>query len=1041
MWRLKPLSSSMKASSLLIAKRQILPISSETIRCLPHSANQLTRGLWQGVKTCQASSPATKLKTDYSFKEGQEVEGFTVTEVGNIPEYHLTAIQLIHKETGAKYLHVDRNDSNNVFSINLRTTPMDSTGLPHILEHTTLCGSHRFPVRDPFFKMLVRSLATFMNAMTGPDYTIYPFSTQNKQDYFNLMSVYLDAVFRPKLSELDFMQEGWRLEHENVSDKKSPIIFKGVVFNEMKGVLSDNTNIFMERFMNSLLPSHTYAVNSGGDPLVIPNLTHKDLVSFHKNYYRPENARLYSYGTFPLQENLKYLSSYLKKSSGDANVDSSVPSEKRWKSERREHYSYRPDALAADPKKQSSIAVGWLTADVRDVQENFELAVITELLVKGPNSPFYHTLVEPNIGAGLHPITGFTSQTRDTIFAVGLQGVDAADFDKIVSIIDQTLADVVDSGFEKERVEEVLHSIELGMRHQSSNFGLMVLFGLAPLWNHDVNVFDALRQAEQIAKLRAKLKETPSYLQDKVKQHLLNNPHRLILSMSPDSEYVDKQTKAEAELLKSKIQTLSEEQKELIYKRGLQLKEAQEKKDDLSVLPTLHISDVKDDVERHELLMSSCNNIPIQFAPQPTNGVTYFRAILNTSNLTEEEKNLFSLFCSVAAKMGTKDHDFHAFDHLVQMKTGGLGISIQSVNHASDVAAYEEGLLLGSYCLERNFDAMLDLWGKLLSSVIFKDKNRLETLVNDIASDLVNGLIHSGHRYAVLSASSQISPLARCQEISSGVTHINIMKALAGSKDIEPLLSKMQQIAKKVFVKDNLRVAINCMPETLRETENKLVSFLESVPGSANAQPKIWTQSNVLNVTNQPGIHHVLPLDVNFAAKSILSVPYTHPDHAVLQVLSKLLSSKYLHPNIREKGGAYGSGVSVNQSGLLNFFSYRDPNTTATFDIFDNSYNWVQKNEFTDKEIDESKLGIFQGLDAPVAPGSRGNMQFVNHVTYDMFQNYRLNVKSVSRNNILEVASKYLDPVKKVTTARTLIGPENKDVSSRTGESWESITY
>ncbi|KAJ1519509.1 hypothetical protein ONE63_004792 [Megalurothrips usitatus] len=1039
MWRLKPLSSSIRVSPALPSKCHPSPSPLLKSNCSSLSQRQLARALWNGAKHYQATSAAAKVKIDSVFREGQEIEGFTVKEIGHIPEYHLTAIELIHKETGAKYLHVDRNDSNNVFSINLRTTPMDSTGLPHILEHTTLCGSERFPVRDPFFKMLVRSLATFMNAMTGPDYTLYPFATQNKQDYFNLMSVYLDAVFRPKLSELDFKQEGWRLEHEDVSNKESPIIFKGVVFNEMKGVLSDNSNIFMERFMNSLLPSHTYAVNSGGDPLVIPKLTHGDLVTFHKNYYRPENARLYSYGTFPLQENLKYLSSYLKKSEG-AVIDTSVPSEPRWKSERREHYSYRPDTLAADPKKQSSLAIGWLTSDITDVQGNFEMAIIAELLVKGPNSPFYHTLVEPNIGAGLHPITGFTSQTRDTLFAVGLQGMDSADFDKVIAIVDKTLADVVQNGFDKERVEEVLHSIELGMRHQSSTFGLSVLFGLTPLWNHDVNVFEALRQADQIANLRAKLSQSPSYLQDMVKQYLVGNSHRLVLSMSPDNDYVEKQSRAEAELLSSKLKTLTEEQKELVFEQGLKLKETQEKKDDLSILPTLHISDVKDNVERHPFRLVSCSNVPVQFAAQPTNGITYFRAVLNTSHLTKEEKDLFSVFCSVAGKMGTKHHDFHEFDHLVQMKTGGLGIGVQSVNHTSDIASYEEGVLLSSYCLERNFEAMLDLWKELLSSVTFENKGRLETLVNDMASDLVNGLISSGHRYAMLSAGSQISPLAQYQEISSGITHINIMKKLAGS-DVEPLLSKMKEIARKAFVKDNLRVAVNCMPEILEETESKLSSFLDSIPGSSNSQPKIWTNSKLLDVTGQPGVHHVLPLDVNFAAKSVLAVPYSHPDHAVLQIMCKLLSSKYLHPNIREKGGAYGSGVGVNQSGLMNFFSYRDPNTTATFDIFENSYDWIKKAEFTDKEIDESKLGIFQSIDAPVAPGSRGNLNFVNHVSYDMLQDYRLRLKAVTRGSILEVASKYLNPDNKAVVARTLIGPENKDIASRSGESWKSISY
>ncbi|KAJ9584248.1 hypothetical protein L9F63_021410 [Diploptera punctata] len=239
------------------------------------------------------------------LKEGQEVEGFVVQQISEVPEFRLFVYRLFHSDTGAQYIHIHRDDSNNAFSIGFRTTPNDSTGLPHILEHTTLCGSQSYPCRDPFFKMLNRSLATFMNAMTGPDYTMYPFATQNSQDYNNLMSVYLDAVLRPQLRESDFRQEGWRLEHEDLNDPKSPIIIKGVVFNEMKGVFSENQSLFEQQLLNNILPSHTYGFVSGGDPLVIPNLTYQDLKAFHTKYYSPGNSRIYSYGNFPLIEHLK----------------------------------------------------------------------------------------------------------------------------------------------------------------------------------------------------------------------------------------------------------------------------------------------------------------------------------------------------------------------------------------------------------------------------------------------------------------------------------------------------------------------------------------------------------------------------------------------------------------------------------------------------------------------------------------------------------------------------------------------------------------
>nr|CAD7193919.1 unnamed protein product [Timema douglasi] len=857
--------------------------------------------LIQPAKTSVTSPTpeASKKSSLVDLCEGKELEGFVIQQVSEIPDFHCKAYRLLHTATGAQYLHIYRNDSNNVFSIGLRTTPNDSTGLPHILEHTTLCGSVQYPCRDPFFKMLNRSMATFMNAMTGPDYTMYPFSTQNKQDYHNLMSVYLDAVFRPKLRESDFRQEGWRLEHEQVEDPTSPIIFKGVVFNEMKGVFAENQSLFGQKLLNTILPSNTYGYVSGGDPLVIPKLTYKDLVAFHKKYYSPSNSRIYSYGNLPLEEHLNYInSSYLVKFEPSPYKDTSVPSEKRWQSGKSQHISCRPDPMAADPEKQSSIAISFLCSNINDIQETFELQVLSELLVKGPNSAFYKTLVEPNIGAGFSPVTGYDAHTKDTIFTVGLQGLNAIDFDKVVNIFDKTVDTVIENGFEERHIEGVLHRIELSLKHQSSDFGLNLLFGLTPLWNHDGDLVKALKIGEQVLHLRQNLKINPQHLQDKVCTYLKANKHRLVLTMSPDESYESKQAQAEQQLLSSKLANLSEKDREVIYQQGIELKREQE---------------------------------------------------------------------------NTADTSF-------------------------------------------------------------------ETLVRVSAADLVNGIIDMGHHYAISSAASLVSLSACRKELLSGLSYVTKMREIAQKTDLTPTLNQVQQISSLVLNKTHLRCATNLSPNEKDFILSKTGSFIESIPGVCD---KPFIQTRVLDLAQpsgvSPAIHHVHAIPVNFAAKCVTTVPYTHGHFAPLRILTRLLTSKYLHPLIREKGGAYGSGASLSPSGVLNFFSYRDPNSTSTLDAFDEAHAWVSQNEFTDQDIEEAKLGIFQKIDAPIPPGSKGMNKFLYGIDDEVLQKHRLDLMTVSREDIHEVSSDYLDRNSKSKCARALIGPENKDLKSRSGEEWKII--
>lgn len=422
--------------------------------------------------------------------------------------------------------------------------------------------------------------------------------------------------------------EGWRLEHEDVHNPQSPVVFKGVVFNEMKGVFSENQTLFMEGLLNNLLPSHTYGVCSGGDPMVIPQLTYEKLVEFHQRHYHPSNCRLYSYGNFDFLDHLKFVDqNYLKDYTHCASYAqrTAVPPETRWLEPRRKHISCRVDPLAADPAKQSTIAVSYACADVRQVYESFVLKVVAQLLTDGPNASFYKTLIEPNIGSSYAPATGYDAQMRDTTFTVGLQGVNEKDFAKVEKLVTETLESCVRDGFDEKNIENILHGIELAIRHQGSDFGLQLMFGLSSLWNHDGDIAAALRTSEHVATFRKHLKEDPSYLQKVVEKYFLQNTHRLVLTMSPDEQYEAQMLAKETELVQQKLAELDEDQRKRIYDKGLELLSDQEQPQDVSCLPTLRIQDISKSCNFPKVQAATSAQIPLQLCSVPTNKVTYFR--------------------------------------------------------------------------------------------------------------------------------------------------------------------------------------------------------------------------------------------------------------------------------------------------------------------------------------------------------------------------------------------------------------------------------
>lgn len=958
---------------------------------------------------------------------GSVYHGFKCEDIQKVPEFNLIAYRLVHEKTRTEYLHINRPDSNNVFSINFRTTPFDSTGLPHILEHTVLCGSKKFPVRDPFFKMLNRSISNFMNALTGPDFTFYPFSTINEVDFRNLQAIYMDAVFHPNLSHLDFLQEGWRLEHKNLDDKKSDYSIKGVVYNEMKGVFADNSAIFSQVFLNTILPDHTYRYVSGGHPLQIPNLTHKDLVNFHHKYYHPSNAKMYSYGNFSLIKSLAFVDDYISKFDPVDASYSVIPTQQRWSSPRSHHVTCRFDTMGAPFEKQNQIAIGFLMTDITNIYETFLLQFITELMIVGPNSFFYKRMIEPNISGGYNSTTGFESQLKDTMFVIGLQNIAKEDFNKFDRIYKETIDEVIAKGFDDNHIQSVLHRIELNIKHQSTKFGLNLLFGLVPLWNHNGNIMMSLQMNNLVKKLKENLKD-PTYLQRRIEHYFKNNNHKLTLAMTPDMDYEKKLTEAEHQLLLSKVNILSEEDKNRIFEENKHLEELQKAKENLDVLPCLKLNDIPREVERPNIKLMEISKIPFSICKAATNGITYFRAILNASHLNHNQTMLLPLFNSMLTKFGTQKHDFRSFDQLVNMKTSGLAVSTHLSENINDFNKYELGLLLSSFCLDDNSKDMMTLWSELFDGPLFKDDARLTMLLENYLSNLAVGISQSGHLYAIMCANGLLQESSALKDALSGLQHIDFMKKFVANNKPGEIFSIFKEMASKLLNKNRMRCSLNlgyihdehvydhvkCFIDNAKTTENKIVSH-------------VWNESKVSSEPLVKCRHNILNIPVNFCAKAISASPYTDPDYPKLQVLAKFLTSKYLHPIVREQNGAYGSGVKVTADGIINFYSYRDPNSRKTLDVFDQTEEWLASNVnlLDDQVLFEAKLGVLQTIDAPVAEGLKGYDLFTHGVTNEIFSKHRSSILRVTKDDLMDVAVKYFSLGNRQST-KCVLGPKSE---------------
>jgi presequence protease len=947
---------------------------------------------------------------------GTTIGGYSVLRTAALPHLNGTYIELEHSRTGARHIHIACPDENNAFSVTFPTIPQDSTGVAHILEHTVLTGSQRYPVRDPFFSMIPRSLSTFMNALTYPAFTSYPFSTRNATDFQNLLEVYLDANFFPFLRENSFKQEGWRYEFSELENPDSPLEYKGVVYNEMKGANSSVARVMYKVMAKAMLPDTTFANDSGGQPDVIPNLTWQALRAFHARHYHPSNAYFMTYGNLPLEATLVTIESNVLSKFDRLEVDSSIPNQPRRSAPIRVTQAY---AIAAgEPlERKAQVLVSWLTDFIGDGFKVLCWRVLSEVLLANAASPLRKALIESGIGSALADGTGYNDY-REIIFSAGLKDVNAEDAEKIENLILGTLEQLVQTGIDPDLIDAAIHQLEIEAREVSDRgepYGLKVMFRALDAYLYGGDPLGTMRFDLDIQRLESE-RAKGGFFEGIIRREILGNPHRATVILTPDSELnarLDATEKATLEAVKAK---LSPAQIAQIIAEAKSLKAEQDLEQDLSSLPTLQLSDVPMGFEDVPHTLETIHGARVGLFPQPTNGLAYISISSSFAGVPDPLKDLMPIFAFVASKMGGGNSDYLEMAARIERFTGGVSAGAGVRVAPDDLNQYREGFTLSSKALERNIPATFEILRDLLTDLKFNRKH-LKNLLGQYRAALEARVVSDGHMFALQLTDAQLSPVGALRERLEGVTKVQTARRLAALDDagLDGLILDLETIREHLYRATDLRVCVTAEASELEGLKTQISTLLEKLPlgtlGSPNSSSFAPSRHPVARTTAVP---------VAYDALTVATVPYTHPDSAVLFALARYLRQAYLHPEVREKGGAYGGFAAARaENGLFAQLSYRDPHIVRTFGVYRNAAKFVLENPINAEQLKESILASCSDVDPLLSADSKGTTRFFNDLA-----GYTLPVLEVFKRRLLAVTS---DDLRRV--AQQYISPENLDAN------------
>ena len=871
-------------------------------------------------------------------------DGFEETRDEWVAELNCRARIFRHVKTGAQLLSVENDDENKVFGIAFRTPPTDSTGIAHILEHSVLGGSHKYPLKEPFVQLIKGSLKTFLNAFTSPDKTTYPVASQNLQDFYNLVDVYLDAVFHPLITPGHLQQEGWHYELDHID---GPLSYKGVVYNEMKGVYSSPDSMLYRHSQQVLFPDNTYSLDSGGDPAVIPELTYDQFVDFHAAYYHPSNARIFFYGDDDPAQRLKLLDAYLCDYEAQP-TDGMVALQEPFSAPRQVTKAYPTDE---EGDANWMVQLNWLLPESHEPDLRMALSVLSHALVSSHASPLRKALVDSSLGEDVTG-GGLGTGLRQPTFRIGLKGVAKADVDRVEPLVMETLKQLAATGIEAEMVAASLNTIEFSLRENNTGSyprGLSLMLRSLNTWLYDQDPLALLAYEAPLAHFRERLAADKDFLPGLIRTYLLDNMHRVTLILEPDPAFTQSWEAEEQARLDAAYSAMSLAEREAVIDNALTLKRQQERPDPpelLATLPSLTLSDLPLENKSIPRQVTSSNDAQIIYHDLFTNGIVYLDVGFDMRTVPQELLPFVRLFGQALIEIGTADQDYVRLAQRIGRSTGGIYPStfISSVRDDANGTAWS--LLHGKATIDQASE-MLNIMRDILLTVRLDNRERLRQMILKSKARLEGALVPSGHGFVSRRLSSSFSTAGWVNEQQTGIDYLFFIRELADriDQDWDGVLTALESVRTALITRNGAFCNVTLDAANWQKFEPQLEAFLADLPASS-PQTVAWQPT-----WNRADEGLIIPAQVNYVGKAANLYELGYEYHGSINVITNYVRTSWLWDKVRAQGGAYGAFIRfAKQSGVISFLSYRDPNLLNTLDVYDETAKFLHDQELSSDE-------------------------------------------------------------------------------------------
>ncbi|CBL44948.1 peptidase m16-like [gamma proteobacterium HdN1] len=944
-----------------------------------------------------------------------------------IASLHVVASEYRHRKTGAVHYHLESENDENVFLVALRTVPVDSTGVAHILEHTALCGSEKYPVRDPFFMMVRRSLNTFMNAFTSSDWTAYPFASKNLKDFDNLLDVYLDAVFFSRLDPLDFAQEGHRLEFAEASNPESELVYRGVVYNEMKGAMSSPTSTLYQTLTRHLFPTVTYHFNSGGDPAEIPDLTYDQLKAFYQTHYHPSNSVFMTFGNQSAESLQERFETRALHRFERLDREISVPREKRYDAPVRVEEAYAWDLSEGEStedalKHRCHIVLGWLLGESTHLKSALEAQLVSEVLLENSASPLRLMLETCGLGDGPSRLCGLEDSNREIAFMCGLEGSSREDADTLEAKVLEVIENVAKNGVPLERLQAILHQLELHQREIGGDhypYGLQLILNGLSSAIHRGDPLALLNLDPVLEELRSAIQD-PAYIRNLVQQLLVQNRHRVRITLRPDTELeASRDARLKTDLAQVKA-ALTAKQRQEIVDRAEVLLARQQETPNADLLPKVGLSDVPSHTPMPQEIVAESNIGTITRYDQGTNGLVYHQVFYPMPALNEDDARRLPLLTMLLGDLGAGTQSYLELQDRISATSGGVSAFTVLRSSIDNTQQAHGQFVFSSKALKANQEAMGSLLHDIITGTRFDEQSRIRELIAQYRSRIEQSITNGGHSLAMAAASSGLNPIARLIHLSTGLAGIRHIQQLDQQLDDESSRSALCEQLKAL-----LAHVVSGAPQFLVVGETDTIAqaypLLEKQwPTKASGTDE---KLQLMPISEQVQQAWLTNSQVSFCARAYPTVAVDHSDAAPLAVLGGFLRNGFLHRAIRETGGAYGGGAAHDGNiGAFRLYSYRDPRLSGTLQDFNAALEWLQANAHSYQALEEAILGVIGSLDKPGSPAGEAKSAFQSRLfgRDDAFKaRFRERILATTVADLQRVGSTYLLPERASTAVVT----------------------